>query len=110
MNPKFEVVFLKEAIHFMSRLDLKTRKKIYFNLDRARFENNPKLFKKLTHHIWEFRVLYKRTQYRMFAFWDKTDTTNTLVIVSHGMVKKVGAVPKTEIQKALVSRAVYFEP
>ena len=109
MKPKFEVVFLEQAIDFMSKLDAKAKKKIYYNLDKAKLENNPKLFKKLTDEIWEFRTLYQGTQYRLFAFWDKTNKSETLVLSSHGMIKKVSKVPKAEIEKAMKIRAEYFE-
>lgn len=109
MKPKFEVVFLEQAIVFMSKLDAKAKKKIYYNLDKAKLENNQKLFKKLTDDIWEFRTLYQGIQYRLFAFWDKSDKTETLVLSTHGMVKKVSKVPKSEIEKALNIRAEYFD-
>ena len=108
MKSKFDVIFLEQAIDFMSKLDKKARKKIYYNLDKAKFENDPKLFKKLTDDIWEFRTLYQGIQYRLFAFWDKTDKTETLVLSTHGIVKKVSKVPKSEIEKALKIRAEYF--
>lgn len=108
MKSKFGVVFLEQAIDFMSKLDVKAKKKIYYNLDKAKFENDPKLFKKLTDDIWEFRTLYKGIQYRLFAFWDKTDKTETLVLSTHGIVKKVSKVPKSEIEKALKIRTEYF--
>ena len=108
MKPKFEIVFLEQAIDFMSKLDAKAKKKIYYNLDKAKLENDPKLFKKLTDDIWEFRTLYQGIQYRLFAFWDKTDKTETLVLSTHGMVKKLSKVPKLEIEKALKIRAEYF--
>ena len=109
MIPKFEVIFLEQAIDFMSQLDVKAKKKIYYNLDKAKFENDPKLFKKLTEDIWELRTLYEGIQYRIFAFWDKNDKTETLVLSTHGMVKKVSKVPKSEIEKALKIRAEYFK-
>ena len=109
MNPKFEVVFLEQAIDFMEKLDLKTKKKIYYNIDKAKLGLDPKLFKKLTDDIWEFRTKYSGLQYRLFAFWDKTDKTETLVISTHGIVKKVDKVPKTDIEKAKQIRADYFE-
>ena len=93
----------------MSKLDTKAKKKIYYNLDKAKLENDPKLFKKLTDDIWEFRTLYKGIQYRLFAFWDKTDQIETLVLSTHGMVKKVSKVPKSEIEKALKIKAEYFD-
>ena len=108
MKPKFEVIFLEQAIDFMSKLDTKAKKKIYYNLDKAKLENDPKLFKKLTDDIWEFRTLYQGIQYRLFAFWDKTDKTETLVLSTHGMIKKVSKVPKAEIEKALKIKTEYF--
>ena len=45
MKPKFEVVFLEQAIDFMSKLDDKAKKKIYYNLDKAKLKNDAKLFK-----------------------------------------------------------------
>lgn len=109
MKPKFEVVFLEQAIMFMSKLDTKTKKKIYYNLDKAKLKNDSKLFKKLSEDIWEFRTLYQGIQYRLFAFWDKTDKTQTIVFSTHGMVKKVSKVPKAEIEKAMKIRADYFD-
>ena len=109
MDKKFEVVFLEEAIDFIDSLDLKARKKIYYNIDKAKDVNDPKLFKKLTNEIWEFRTKYNGLQYRLFAFWDKTNTTETLVISTHGIVKKVDKVPQKEIEKALKIRTEYFD-
>jgi len=70
--------------------------------------NNPKLFKKLEGEIWEFRTKYNGIQYRLFAFWDKTEKTDTLVISTHGIIKKVSKVPKSEIEKANKIRLEYF--
>ncbi len=109
MDKKFEVVLLEEALDFVESLDLKTRRKIYFNLDKATQSNDPKVFKKLSNDIWEFRTKYGGLQYRLFAFWDKTDKTETLVISTHGMVKKVDKVPRSEIEKAIKIRTEYFD-
>lgn len=109
MERNFEVIFLEEALEFLDTLDLKTRQKIYYNVDKAKLGLDPKLFKKLTHNIWEFRTKYNGLQYRFFAFWDKTDTIETLVISTHGIVKKVDKVPKSEIEKAEKMRQEYFE-
>ncbi|MDA9125571.1 type II toxin-antitoxin system RelE/ParE family toxin [Flavobacteriaceae bacterium] len=109
MKSKFEIVFLEQAINFMSTLDGKAKKKIYYNLDKAKLKNDSKLFKKLTDDIWELRILYKGIQYRLFAFWDKTNKIETLVISTHGMVKKTSKIPKVEIEKALKIRSEYFD-
>lgn len=108
MDKYFEVIFLKQALEFLEKLDLKTRQKIYYNIDKAKLGLDPKLFKKLTDEIWEFRTKYGGQQYRLFAFWDKTDKSETLVISTHGIVKKVDKVPKAEIEKAERIRKEYL--
>jgi len=109
MKPKFEVIFLGEAIEFLEELDEKAREKILYNIDKARYVNDPKLFKKLTKLIWEFRTLYQKKQYRILAFWDKEDDMETLVVTTHGLVKKTSKVPKNEIEKAEEIRKIYFD-
>ena len=104
----FDVVFLEQAIDFLNQLDLKTRKKIYYSLDRAKLGLDPRLLKKLTVHIWEFRIRHNRLQYRLFAFWDRSDKSQSLVICSHGMLKKTGKVSGREIKKAMRIRTEYF--
>jgi len=109
MKPKFEVIFLEEAIEFLDKLDEKSREKILYNIDKTRYVNDPKLFKKLTILIWEFRTLYQKKQYRILAFWDKENDLETLVVTTHGFVKKTSKVPKKEIQKAEEIRKNYFD-
>ncbi|HEY8918257.1 MAG TPA: type II toxin-antitoxin system RelE/ParE family toxin [Chitinophaga sp.] len=64
--------------------------------------------KKLTNDIWEFRIKYRNLQYRLLAFWDKTNRTQTLVIATHGIIKKTDKLPAKEIEKAENIRALYF--
>ena len=71
MTEKFQVQFLEEAVEFLDNLDEKARDKIIYNLQKARFSNDRELFKKLKDEIWEFRTLFNKTHYRLFAFWDK---------------------------------------
>ena len=47
--------------------------------------------------------------YRLLAFWDKTNSIETLVVSTHGFVKKRSDVPIKEIQKAKQIRTKYFE-
>jgi phage-related protein len=109
MNGKFEIYFLDEAIDFMNSLDVKTRRKVYFNIRKSQMVNDPILFKKLTDYIWEFRTLFEKKNYRLFAFWDKTDNKETLVLATHGVVKKTQKTPKKEIKKAEEIRRIYFK-
>ena len=108
MKAKFEIIFLEEAVSFVKKLDAKSRKKIFYNIDKARLVNDPKLFEKLEGEIWYFRTKFSSIQFRIFAFWDKTDNNNTLVIATHGVIKKSNKVLKTEIQKAERIRKDYF--
>ena len=109
MDKKFEIEFLEEAAEFLDRVDEKAREKIIYNIRKAQVTNNRELFKKLNNEIWEFRTLFKRTYYRLFAFWDKTDGSETLVLTTHGLIKKTGKTPKGEIEHAELIRKRYFE-
>ena len=109
MKKKFEILFLEDAKAFLSILDTKTLQKVLQNIEKAQILHDPKLFKKLSGEIWEFRTQYSGMQYRFLAFWDKTNKKNTLVIATHGFVKKQNAVPKKEIEKAEKLRTQYFE-
>jgi len=109
MDKQFEIVFLDDAFEFLSSLDKKHYEKILFNIRKAHTDRNPELFKKLKDDIWELRTLYQGSQYRLLAFWDKTDSKSTLVISTHGFIKKRSKVPDNEIQKAKQLRTKYFE-
>jgi len=108
MNKRFEIVFLDDAMTFLRSLEYKHREKILYNIGKAQIENDPELFKKLTDEIWEFRTLYQGLQCRLFAFWDRTSDTETLVISTHGFIKKRSRIPEQEIKKAIQSKNNYF--
>ena len=80
-----------------------------YNIDKASVINDPALFKKLMDEIWEFRTKYKNNQYRLLAFWDKRDKQDTLVVATHGIVKKTQKMPEKEIEKAERLRQQYFD-
>jgi len=109
MEKKFKVDFLGEAIDFMVSLDEKTKEKIYYNARKAQIVNDPKLFKKLNELIWEFRTKFNKNHYRLLAFWDKTDSDETLVLATHGFKKKTQKTPKSEIKRAEEIQKKYFE-
>ena len=108
MSEKFEVEFLPEAVEFMDGLDQKSQQKIYYNIKKAQLTNDPKLFKKLNENIWEFRTLYNKTHFRIFAFWDKSKVQQTLVFSTHGLIKKTDRTPKADLEKAERIREKYF--
>lgn len=106
-KPRFTVKFLEEAKVFLDSLEEKPRKKLFYNIWKARTVNGEELFQKLNGNIWEFRTLYNKTAYRLFAFWDKDE--NSLVIATHGIIKKTNKTPKKEIEKAEQLRLEYLK-
>ena len=107
-SPKFEVLFLEDAREFLLELDEKSKTKIIFNIDKAKYLNDPKLFKKLTDPLWEFRTKYGGLQYRLLAFWGKTEKMESLVVVTQGFVKKTDKIQNSELNKARRLRQLYF--
>ena|ERR1700761_9005378 len=108
MTKLFDIIFLEEAFEFLNTLEKKHSEKILYNIRKAQVEQDKDLFKKLSDDIWEFRTLYQGHQYRLLAFWDKSNGGNTLVVSTHGFVKKRSKVPDNEIQKAKQLRAGYL--
>jgi phage-related protein len=106
---RFEIELLDEAREFLKSIDEKARYKLLFNIDKSKKFNDPKVFKKLNNEIWEFRTEYNKLQHRLLAFWDKRNNRNTLVICTHGFIKKTDKVPKSEIDKARQLMKMYFE-
>jgi phage-related protein len=43
------------------------------------------------------------------AFWDKTGKKETVVITTHGLIKKTDKTPSGELEKAEKIRKHYFE-
>jgi phage-related protein len=108
-KPKFDVLYSEEADAFLDKQTEKVRAKILYNIAKASYSNDPKLFKKLENtDIWEFRTLFDSIQYRLLAFWDKRDGQNTLVIATHGFVKKSQKTPPQEIHHAQSIKEIYF--
>ena len=108
-KPKFDVLYSEEADAFLDEQTEKVRAKILYNVTKASFSNDPKLFKKLENtDIWEFRILFDSIQYRLLAFWDKRNGQKTLVIATHGFIKKTKKTPKGEIEHAQSIKDIYF--
>ncbi len=108
MKSNFNVLLLGEVWDLLESIDEKSKDKILYNIDKARYVNDPELFKKLDDLIWEFRTKYKKTYYRLYAFWDRIDNKETLVIATHGIIKKTDKIPKAEIEKAKAIMRMYI--
>lgn len=108
MIDRFRVIYTSEADEFLAGLPQKAKDKILSNIRKSKYVLDPKLFKKLDGtEIWEFRTKYDGIQYRLLAFWDTT--TNSLVVATHGFIKKVQKTLKQQIKRAEEIRAIYFK-
>jgi len=105
----FEIEFLPEALEYLNSIPIKVMDKILFNMAMAKSKKDPKLFEPILDGIWYFRSQYFGNQYRIFAFWDKTNKKNTLVIATHGVVKKSDKPEKSDILKTKAIMKKYFE-
>lgn len=108
-KPRFKVIMSNEVDAFLDTLQQGAKDKIIYNVDKvANGHVDKDLFKKLgDSDIWEFRTLYNGIQYRLLAFWDTQ--SDTLVIATHGFIKKTQKTPHKEISKAEAIRKIYFE-
>lgn len=108
-KPVFRLVLSVEADSFLQSIPEKAREKVHYNIRRIqKGEQNKEVFKKLDGtEIWEFRTLFNKIAYRLFAFWDTE--TETLVIATHGIIKKTQKTPSKEIARAEEIRKLYFE-
>lgn len=107
MGTRFKIVYTEEAYEFIHSLPEKVQDKIAYNIFKSRVVIDKELFKKLEGtDIWEFRTLYNGICYRLLAFWDTEE--DTLVIATHGFIKKTQKTPSKEIDKAENIRKQYF--
>ena len=102
----FNIDFHEQAKKFLLTLDKDAQEKILEDLKKARDSNDVSVFKKLNKTIWEFRSRWKKIEYRFLAFW--SPHTNSLVIATHGFVKKTQKTPIQEIKKAEQIRKMYL--
>lgn len=59
--------------------------------------------------IYEFRIKDSNKFYRLFAFWDRSQEKKTLIVCSHGLIKKTIKTPKKDIEKAELIKEKYFK-
>ena len=103
------VVMSSEAEDFVRSQPVNVQQKITYNIRKLESGVMSKeLFKKLTgSNIWELRTMYNGNCYRLFSFWD-TDL-RTVVVATHGIMKKTQKTPNKEIDKALRLKKEYYE-
>ena len=106
MSKNFEVLISEDAKAFIKSLDIKLQKKIAYNIQKSREVDDSRVLKKLTDEIWEFRTRYDKHQIRLLAFWDLK--LKSLIVCTHGFVKKTQKTPKSEINRAMEIRKKYL--
>lgn len=104
-----DVKYLPDASEFMLSIDEAAAKKLAYNVSKVCSGiKDAEIFKKLENtNIWEFRALNNGNCYRLLSFWDTR--TETLIVATHGIIKKTQKTPKKEIEKAEAIRKDYFD-
>ena len=94
---------------FLREMPEESRNKMLYVIDQVKEgSRDPRLFKKLEGtKIWEFRAEYESNAYRLLAFWDKN--RKSLVVATHGFMKKTQKTQKKEIDKAERIRKEFYK-
>lgn len=111
MDKPIEVIFLKQAEEFVNAMEEKARKKLFQAIRKTKDRLIGQWFTKLkaSDGIFEFKVDENGKFYRVFAFWDSENNKETLIVNSHGLIRKTNKTPKSEIRKAEQIKREYFE-
>ncbi len=110
MENLIEVRLMKEAQEFLESLEENTKEKVSFNIRKTMQGLKGEWFEKMTgtDELFEFRTLYNRQYIRRFAFWDRRNNKQTLIICTHGLIKKTDKTPQADIEKAERLKKEYF--
>lgn len=111
MQKPIEIVLLKQAEDFLDEIEEPVRRKFFLSMRKTKSRIFGGWFKKMigANDIYEFRVDNRGKFYRLFSFWDSRDGKQTLVVCTHGLVKKSNKTPKSEIDKAEDIKDKYFK-
>ncbi len=111
MEKPIEVIFLKQAEEFAESIEENPKQKLFQAIRKTKERIFGQWFTKLksSDGIFEFRVDDSGKFYRLFAFWDTEEDEETLVVATHGLIKKTNKTPQSEIRKAEQIKRDYFE-
>jgi phage-related protein len=111
MEKPIEVILLKQAEEFTNAIENSPKKKLFQAMRKTKERIFGQWFIKLksSEGIFEFRVDDSGKFYRLFAFWDTEGEKETLVVATHGLIKKTNKTPPAEIRKAEQIKLEYFE-
>lgn len=111
MSKLIEIIMLPEADKFVEKIEKSARKKLFYAIRKTKMRIYGDWFEKLksSKDIFEFRVKDSNKFFRLFAFWDSTSDTETLIVCTHGLIKKTNKTPKQDIEKAEMIKENYFK-
>jgi phage-related protein len=106
-----KIIFLPQAEDFVDKLDKKSKAKLFTSIRKVKERIFGQWFTKLkgSNGLYEFRFDESNKFYRIFAFWDTEEETETLIVSTHGIEKKTNKTPSKDIQKAERLKREYFE-
>lgn len=95
-----KIILSADAQEFIEKQEVRVQDKILLNIQYIEEGIiSRELFKKLKGtEVWELRTQYGGMAYRILAFWDKNK--RSLVIATHGFIKKSAKTPAREIARA----------
>jgi len=111
MDKPIEIILLPQAEYFIDVIEEPARKKLLHAMRKTKERFIGDWFKKLvgTDGLFEFRIENMGKCYRLFAFWDSRGNSQTLIVGTHGLIKKTNKTPKSEIEKAKDIKDRYFK-
>ena len=107
LKKPFNVELLEEAREFIGKLTIEEKREVLANIEAAKSTQDATLFKKVTVDIWEFRARFNGKQFRILSFWDKT--RKSMVLGTHGFLKKTQKTPPQEIKHAEQIMKKYYQ-
>ena len=110
MSKPIIALLTPEATAFLKSLDKPSRYAFGVSIRKLQEGELVTNFKKLTNTdgIYEFSVNAPHHTYRLFAFWDNTGPTETLIVCTHGLDKKTQKTPPQEIKRAEQLKRQHF--
>lgn len=111
MGKPIEIILLPEADKFVDSIEISARKKMFYAIRKTKMRIYGDWFEKLksSKDIFEFRIKDSSKFFRLFAFWDSTGDKETLIVCTHGLIKKTNKTPKQDIEKAEMIKEKYFK-
>jgi phage-related protein len=111
MSKPIEIILLPEADNFVDKIEKSARKKLFYAIRKTKMMIYGDWFEKMkgSKDIFEFRVKDSNKFFRLFAFWDRSGDNETLIVCTHGLIKKTNKTPKQDIEKAEMIKEKYFK-